>query len=246
MTKRILILAALGAGLGTLPAPVHGESTVAYTDLSLDFDTATPTPLPGSNLLVELTVFNDGDFNAEEAVVSVSVPDGLTLISANPIGGSFDEQSGEWTTGEVATFAGKVLQLNFVVDVDGPPSIAIVADLLSFNSSFGSFDPDSTPGNADPCEDDYALLLLSVAGVPDAGMGAPDAGSCGGGPFVPADAGPGQAGGDAGDLDGGLGEGGNSGGGGCSVADGGAGNWPLLLLGLCILLWRRHGTTNPR
>jgi uncharacterized repeat protein (TIGR01451 family)/MYXO-CTERM domain-containing protein len=239
MLKQAQLLALLAAGALALPATAEAESTVAYTDLSLRMETATEMPLPGSNIAVTVTIDNDGDFAADDAVVSIPIPTGLTFIGATTVGGSYDDLAGEWTTGEVQPFVAKSLRLDFIVDVDGPPTISIVADLASFTSSFGSFDRDSTPGNADPCEDDYASVVLQVAGVPflDAGSGTPDAGTCSG-PGLPVDGGPTGSAADAGDLDPGPDSPGDSGCG-CGVANSPASSWSLLLLGLCVLFRRQ-------
>lgn len=240
MCKQLLLLVLLTAGATSLPASADAESTVAHTDLSLRMETDTNMPLPGSNIAVTVTIDNDGDFSADDAVVSIPVPTGLSLIGATTIGGSYDESAGEWTTGEVQPFVSKSLRLDMIVDVDGPATISIVADLSSVTSSFGSFDPDSSPGNSDPCEDDYASLVLQPAGVPflDAGSGAPDAGACPG-PVSPVDGGPGGSAADAGDLDAGTQVPDDSGSGcGCAVAGSTASSWQLLLLGLFLLLGR--------
>jgi MYXO-CTERM domain-containing protein/uncharacterized repeat protein (TIGR01451 family) len=235
MSKQLLLLVLLSAGIAVLPARADAESTVANTDLSLRMQTATTMPLPGSNIAVTVTIDNDGDFAADDAIVSIPVPTGLSLIGATALGGSYNESAGEWTTGEVQPFVGKSLVLDMIVDVDAPSSISIVADLRSVTTSFGSSDPDSSPGNSDPCEDDYATLELRPAGVP--GSGAPDAGACRG-PGSAVDGGPGGSAADAGDLDAGTGVPDDSGSG-CAVAGSPASSWQLLLLGLFLLLRRR-------
>jgi hypothetical protein len=179
--RHLLLIAALAT---LLPLESRAESAVAYVDLSLDFKSFDPPVWPDQMVEFELMLSNSGDFAAEQAQISMPLPEALSLVSAATEFGNYDPELGLWTT-RVSPYQTTSLLLTVLVDSSPPPVIGIVADLKSYQASFEAFDPDSTPDNANPCEDDYAVLHLRVgnasatrhsldAGLADAGPSCPD------------------------------------------------------------------------
>lgn len=225
------------------PAVSHAESAPAYTDISLSLESTTTAVDADAPVQVTLTLQNDGNFGTGSARVSIPIPTGLTLSSALPDGGSYDSESEVWTSAAISSYELSTLVFDFVVNSEGPSEIKVIAELIAFDSEYGSYDPDSTPDNGDECEDDYASLTLQVNGRPimDAGVPEPDCDpegpgpGPGPGPGDPVDAGA-QAGPDAG-----LGEG--NGDSGCS-SSGSRGSSILMFLVLGLLLRRRMSLEN--
>ncbi len=167
----------------TWARPARAESTVASLDLYVGLQGSATTASSGDTLTLTVLLGNDGDFGAEDAVVRVSLPPGLTLLEASPGEGTFAADSGEWTLTDLYSFESATLALT--VQVSGSEPVQVVAELISFAGSFTSYDVDSTPGNGAVCEDDYATFELYVLGSdagapeppdcspPDAGVGHP-------------------------------------------------------------------------
>src|SRR5690606_26727340 len=87
--------------------------------------------------------------------VSDILPEGLTLISAEPSQGTLAD--GVWTVGTLAGEA--TATLTTTVRVDAAGTIVNTAEILTADQP----DPDSTPGNNVPGEDDQASVTLTIA-----------------------------------------------------------------------------------
>ncbi len=87
-------------------------------------------------------------------VVSVKVPRGLTLKSAKASSGKFQKSSGHWV---VRTIGGeKTVTLSLVLVVKGKLPTTATAELIKA----GQRDPNSTPNNHNPFEDDEARKVI--------------------------------------------------------------------------------------
>ncbi len=233
--QRLAPLALLALALVSRPGAAHAESAVAYTDIALHLTSPASTVDSESIVQVTLTLANEGTFGTGSASVSVPLPEGLSFVGAVTETGSYDSQTAMWTSSTISSYESFTLVLDYMVNSEGPSEITVTAELIAFDSEYGSYDPDSVPDNGDECEDDYDSLTLQVAGRPllDAGVPATDCEPEGPGqPIDPTiDAGV-QGGLDAGsDL--------GSGDGGCSTS-GSGGSSVLALLALALLLRRRR------
>jgi len=111
--------------------------------------------------VVELV--NHGPMEATNVEVTDQLPSGYTFVSASAEAGSYDASTGVWSVSSVAV--GQHLKLRIVAEVLDTGDHVNVAEVTASDQD----DPDSTPGNGDPNEDDYdtaginleAHLLLS-------------------------------------------------------------------------------------
>lgn len=121
------------------------------SDLSLHISASPLNPNPGDQVVIMLSVENQGPDDSPSAVVSYTVPDGLTYVSDD---GSYHESFNEWSVGDVD--AGEKAEVRITCTVDRAGGIVNTAEITwAFNN-----DPDSTPDNADPSEDDYASIRI--------------------------------------------------------------------------------------
>ncbi|MFI5006336.1 MAG: choice-of-anchor Q domain-containing protein [Solirubrobacterales bacterium] len=135
------------------------QATVLVTprpiaDLSLALAASSLEPVAGSDVTLRVTLANDGPAEATGVAARIPLPPvGLRFVSADPPAG-YDAGTGTWIPG--------------VVPAGGSASLAIVATVISLVAvdvaaevtATDTFDPDSTPGNGLPGEDDYAALRL--------------------------------------------------------------------------------------
>ncbi len=147
-----------GSG-GTDSATVTVEVIAIVADLSLA-KTIDTVPTAGSQVTFTLVVSNAGP---DAAVVQVTdrLADGFTFVEATG-DGSYSSSSGVWTAGTVA--AGSSATLNILAGVNPSGSYGNTAEVTASNA----FDPDSTPGNNNPTEDDRATIGSSFNNPPDA------------------------------------------------------------------------------
>ncbi|MEQ8995170.1 MAG: DUF11 domain-containing protein [Coleofasciculus sp. B1-GNL1-01] len=122
-------------------------------DLSLSKTADNTDPSIGESLTYTVTLRNDGPSTATNVAVTEQVPEGLTFSSANPSQGSYDSNTGIWSVGTLAS--GATVRLQVTGTVNNLP-IANTAQVTASDQP----DPDSTPGNNEPNEDDQASLNL--------------------------------------------------------------------------------------
>nr|WP_290226646.1 DUF11 domain-containing protein [Trichocoleus desertorum] len=128
----------------------------ANSDLSLTKTVAETQVVVGQNLTFTITVANAGPAQATNVVATEQLPPGLTFVSATPSQGTYDNVSGQWTIGTIANGANATLQVVARVDTTAP--ITNTAQISGSDQP----DPDSTPGNDNPQEDDQASVVLSA------------------------------------------------------------------------------------
>jgi uncharacterized repeat protein (TIGR01451 family) len=132
-----------------LLAPAHG---VEPADLSLAGTVSDATPVVGSRVTFTIRVSNAGPGAAQRIKVSDRLPDGYVFVSGAVSRGSYDPASGEWK--DFAVAAHGTAQLTLVATVAAGGNHANVAEIVGSSSP----DPDSTPNNRNPSEDDYARV----------------------------------------------------------------------------------------
>jgi len=129
--------------------------TPATADLSLTKSVNTATPNLGSNVTFTLTVANAGPNGATNVAVTDILPAGLTFVSSSPGQGTFNSGTGLWTVGSVASGGNASLQITASVDSTGTKTN--VAEITASDQR----DPDSTPNNNAPAEDDRASITVT-------------------------------------------------------------------------------------
>jgi uncharacterized repeat protein (TIGR01451 family) len=138
-------------------------------DLSLDLGVDNATPPLNDNITFTITVTNDGPNTATAVAVTDLLPSGLTYISSNPSQGSYTSATGLWDIGSVSK--GGSVTLDITARVDSTVGIINTAELTASDQP----DPDSTPNNHDPGEDDQAgVLINTIADLAISKSDAPD------------------------------------------------------------------------
>jgi len=137
--------------------PDDDEATIMYTptaDLQLSKAVRPERAGPGDTVKFTLTLSNEGPSGATGIEVRDSLPDGYSYVSARASRGSYDPDRGVWTVEALESNATATLELTATVKPRGErKNVAEVVAALQY-------DPDSTPGNGDASEDDYAEAAI--------------------------------------------------------------------------------------
>lgn len=135
----------------------QGFATLAgdLADLSLSKRVSNPTPNINDVITYTVELRNDGPSNATGVEVTDQLPVGLEYLSHSTSQGTYDPASGLWSVGNVPAGGGATLTIS--------ARVRSFARLVNVAEITGSDQPDndSTPGNGDPNEDDYASVPLS-------------------------------------------------------------------------------------
>ncbi|MBU7021325.1 MAG: DUF11 domain-containing protein [Theionarchaea archaeon] len=129
-------------------------------DLRLEKTVSDPNPTVGDTITFTITVYNDGPDACHDITVEDILPAGLSYVSSTASQGTYDDISGIWTVTTLASGAFATLQIT--VSVTGTGTITNTAQIYSAEC----LDPDSTPGNNVPEEDDQESSTITVTGVP--------------------------------------------------------------------------------
>ncbi|MFD2100614.1 gliding motility-associated C-terminal domain-containing protein [Flagellimonas iocasae] len=124
---------------GTIPIPA--------ADMTLSKTVDNEFPDVSNNVTFTLTLTNEGPSDAFALAVQDILPSGYTYVSDDS-GGFYDINSGLWNVGNLT--AGSNATLNILVQVNASGNYLNQAELMTSVIP----DPDSTPGNNDPTEDD--------------------------------------------------------------------------------------------
>ncbi len=129
-------------------------------DIELTKSVDNEAPAVGESVTWNIEVSNTGPDDATGVTVADVLPAQVTFDSADATVGSFDDASGVWDIGDLASGQSVTLELTTVVDEAG--SIVNHAQVATADQ----FDPDSTPGNDAASEDDQdsATIESLVAG----------------------------------------------------------------------------------
>jgi uncharacterized repeat protein (TIGR01451 family) len=133
----------------------------AVADLSLNKTVNNTTPNVGSNITFTVTVSNAGPSNATGVVVSDALPAGYTFVSATPGQGGYTSATGLWNLGALAKDA--TATLSIVATVNAAGAYTNTAEITAADQ----FDPDSTPNNHNPAEDDQKTVSVTPQAVAD-------------------------------------------------------------------------------
>jgi uncharacterized repeat protein (TIGR01451 family) len=128
----------------------------AAADIELTKTVNNPNPQVGNQVTFTLTLTNKGLGSASRIEVKDLLPKELTFISALPEQGSYNQTSGIWDVGNIRDNLSRTLQIT--AEVNSAGLITNIAEVTAVNES----DPDSTPNNNNPNEDDIAFTTLTV------------------------------------------------------------------------------------
>ena len=134
-----------------------GQASITPTnaDLELSKSVNNMSPNVDEEMLFTVVVSNKGPNNATNVVVRDILPDGVEFVQSTVTSGSYDPTSGVWTIPTVVNGSAQSLQIKAVVTSKGP--VTNVAEIIASDQ----FDPDSSPNNQVPTEDDIATVTVT-------------------------------------------------------------------------------------
>ncbi len=139
-------------------AAVAIRTPVADLRLTKDVDNARPNL--GENVTFNVTVTNDGPDTATGVEVTDLLPPGIRFVSNSLSQGSYDDATGVWTLGDLADGATATLGINGTIEASGGNPTAPKTNTAEITAA-DEADPDSTPGNRNPAEDDQAAVTVT-------------------------------------------------------------------------------------
>lgn len=129
-------------------------------DISVVKTASSTTPAVGGNVTFTVTASNAGPTNASGVVITDALPNGYTYISDSGAG-AYVPATGLWTVGNLAASGNATLSITARVAPSG--NYANTAQLTGSNQA----DPDSTPNNNNPAEDDQSISSLTPVATID-------------------------------------------------------------------------------
>jgi uncharacterized repeat protein (TIGR01451 family) len=91
----------------------------SFSDLSVTYTVDNPNPTPNDDVVFTITATNLGSADDTNVTVQSLLPDGYTFVSANPSTGSYDNSTGDWTIGDLASSASVTLTITATVNATG-------------------------------------------------------------------------------------------------------------------------------
>jgi LPXTG-site transpeptidase (sortase) family protein len=141
-----------------IPTPQTDSEEVAIepADLSLNKTVDNSSPVVGENVTYTITVTNNGTADATGVTVTDVLPAGLTYVSDDSASTTttYNNGTGVWDIGGLNS--GNSISLQIIVTVDQAGAITNTAEV----SSSDQFDPNSTPNNNEPSENDQASVTI--------------------------------------------------------------------------------------
>ncbi|MEC4003025.1 DUF11 domain-containing protein, partial [Flavobacterium sp. SUN052] len=92
---------------------------VSQTDLAITKTINNPTPAIGSTVIFTLSASNGGLSNATGVIVNDLLPSGYTYVSSAPSVGAYNNATGVWTIGNLASSANATLTITATVNNNG-------------------------------------------------------------------------------------------------------------------------------
>jgi uncharacterized repeat protein (TIGR01451 family) len=134
-------------------------------DLFLTKAVSDPTPMELGTITYTITVTNSGPDTATNIQLTDLLPTGVTYQSDSSSQGSYNSGTGIWGIGSLANAASAKLSITVTVDPgSGGSTITNTAEVTAVDQ----YDPDSTPNNHVPSEDDQDSDDITV--TPSAGV----------------------------------------------------------------------------
>jgi uncharacterized repeat protein (TIGR01451 family) len=131
--------------------------TPTSADLELTKSVDNANPNVGETVTFTVNLANRGPDAATSVIVRDVIPTGMTFVNAIPSTGSYDSNTGLWSVGSVSSGGSASLMLRSRVD-----TTTTVVNTARVESA-DQFDPDSTPGNDAPAEDDQDSVTFTPA-----------------------------------------------------------------------------------
>ncbi len=130
--------------------------TPQLIDLSLTKTINNASPNVGQNVTYVLTLTNAGPSTATGVTVLDRLNAGVSLVSATATNGNYVAATGVWTVGPIA--AGAAARLTIIAQVIQVGTFINTAEVMTANQP----DINSTPGNGDRTEDDFAFTVFTT------------------------------------------------------------------------------------
>ena len=131
--------------------------TIQPADLELALTSDKTTANIDDLVTLRITLTNKGNGAATSIKVKQVLAQGLTFVSSSPQQGSYDAVSGIWNAGNIAKDNQAFIDIVTKVTFGG--SLSNTAEIIAVAET----DPDSTPNNNNPNEDDQASVTLNAA-----------------------------------------------------------------------------------
>jgi len=129
-------------------------SPIPVADLGVTKTVDNETPISDTEVIYTITVTNNGPSDASGVVIKDLLPSGLTYISSQTSVGIYDVSSGKWNVGAVLFGSPETLTIKAKALAIG--NYTNVAELIAANE----IDPNSTPNNNNPDEDDQDSVTI--------------------------------------------------------------------------------------
>lgn len=127
----------------------------ATADLRLTKTVDRPNARLGEAITFTIILTNDGPATATNVAVSERLAEGLTFGSATASQGTYDQNTGVWAVGSVASGTNATLQITATLTSNAVTNVAQI-------TGSDQPDPDSTPNNNQLDEDDQAQVVLGA------------------------------------------------------------------------------------
>ena len=129
--------------------------TTQVADLSVTQLVDNQTPGRNDEIRFLVRVTNLGPNAATDVIVNDLLPPGLRFVSFNTPSGSYDSETGLWTIPNID--AGQIAQMLLVAAITSAEPATNIVEVIQSRQ----IDPNSTPGNNDPDEDDYSTVTIT-------------------------------------------------------------------------------------
>jgi uncharacterized repeat protein (TIGR01451 family) len=135
-------------------------SVIFMADLELSKTVDNPEPDEEEEITFTITLTNRGPADATGFEVTDLMPDGLSYDSDDGFG-AYNDVTGVWTVGDLD--AGASVTLTITAEVDAGTAGTTITNTAEVTAA-DQDDPDSTPNNGDPDEDDQDSATITVQG----------------------------------------------------------------------------------
>ncbi|MCV2485268.1 gliding motility-associated C-terminal domain-containing protein [Flavobacterium sp. SH_e] len=134
----------------TITAP---NPPIQLSDLSLTKMVDNASPLVGSSVIFEVSLTNKGPRDNASVEVTDLLPSGYAFINYSATKGTYSGTTGKWNIGSLANGDSQTLRITATVNAAG--NYENIAEVTASSLP----DPNSTPNNGIPTEDDYGSAL---------------------------------------------------------------------------------------
>ncbi|MBE9029841.1 DUF11 domain-containing protein [filamentous cyanobacterium LEGE 11480] len=128
-----------------------------FADLSLSKSVDNPLATNGDQVIYTISVTNTGPGDATGVTISEPLAAGLNFVSSTPSQGTYNSGTGQWAVGTIPN--GTTATLQITVDVTTATPTTNTSQVTASDQP----DPDSTPNNNDPNEDDQGSVTIPTA-----------------------------------------------------------------------------------